>query len=376
MATGTIILPPNSTGQAVGFDTRASDSAYMQDAVLYGPDGTPISRVAPGGASRSALDVNIASSNSGLAARTTNTFGAAPGTIALPNTGNVANTTVTVPVGSAGNVTVDASASAYVGSFVFEASSDGGTTWSPIAMGREDGSAIDQGQTLSITAAYSRLWTTALPGITHFRVRATAWTSGTLTVGVTPGPFLTEPPPFNVALIDGSKLTYVGQQSGAQTTQASAFAGIIGALVGSTTKLIRLLRFELSLRSSTSTAGGSVPAYLMRTTTPYSGGTSSAGVVMPMDPFDPAPTASILAYTAAPYGGVAPANFFMQQVYVPANTGNSGGVGFPLIQETWGNRAGKAPVLRGAQQFAIALGATPGAPLAFSFTFEWTEEPL
>ena len=110
-------------------------------------------------------------------------------------TGTITTSTSAVTTGAigiAGNATISISGT-YAGvNATFEASDDGGTTYFPISAVRED-TGIAETTTGVLTANTSRIWTTAAPGFTNIRVRATAYTSGTANVRISPGSYPFEP---------------------------------------------------------------------------------------------------------------------------------------------------------------------------------------
>jgi len=111
-------------------------------------------------------------------------------------TGTITTSTSTVTTGNigvAGNITI-AIFGTYAGvSVIFEASPDGGTTYIPIGASREDTGGNEGSSAFALGTNAVRLWTTGAPGFTNFRVRATAYTSGTATVIILPGTYPIEP---------------------------------------------------------------------------------------------------------------------------------------------------------------------------------------
>jgi hypothetical protein len=105
-----------------------------------------------------------------------------------------ATSTVTTPspgIGLAGNVTIYMFGT-YAGvNAVFEISPDN-TNWFPVSATRED-TAMSETSTGVLAANTSRAWTTGAPGFSFFRVRATAWTSGTANVVIVAGTYPFEP---------------------------------------------------------------------------------------------------------------------------------------------------------------------------------------
>lgn len=111
--------------------------------------------------------------------------------------GTITTATSTVTTGNisrAGNITVGIIGT-YAGvSIIFEASPDGGpTNWYPVGLSREDTGGNEGGSAFALPSNTTRIWTTGSPGFTHFRVRATAFTSGTATVIIAPGGMPFEP---------------------------------------------------------------------------------------------------------------------------------------------------------------------------------------
>jgi len=72
----------------------------------------------------------------------------------------------------------------YVGTLAFDGSNDGGTTYNVLSATRSDGAAVEQssGALTNVT----RLWFVDVAGLTTFRLRCAAYTSGTLVITITP----------------------------------------------------------------------------------------------------------------------------------------------------------------------------------------------
>ena len=186
---------------------------------------------------KSGLDVNLAGSAGGV----TPTAGAI--TAAGANTPGTASTTsttgqVVAAVGTAGNATFHLVASAFVGTVVFEASLDGGLNYAPVMAIREDGTGGAQAEALSIAAASIRAYTVGLPGFSHFRVRASVFTSGSLAVYVQQGPFLVETSPTVTMLGNGDTVVVRASapltataQSAPQSTPAGAKGVVLTSAV-------------------------------------------------------------------------------------------------------------------------------------------------
>lgn len=117
--------------------------------------------------------------------------------VAYPvSTGSIttsATTVTTGAIGVAGNITV-AIFGTYAGvSVIFEASPDSGTTWIGVGASREDTGGNEGAAAFALPTNAARLWTTGAPGFTNFRVRATAFTSGSASVIILPGTMPFEP---------------------------------------------------------------------------------------------------------------------------------------------------------------------------------------
>jgi hypothetical protein len=178
-----------ATDEVTTLNGGASSAVKVQRVkVGFGDDGThrDASTLFP-------LPVSLASSG-GLATVGGSVTASATNT---PGTPVTASTTaqVVAATSAAGNATFHLVATAFVGTVVFEASVDGGLNYAPIIALREDGTGAETTSALSVAAAFIRQYTVALPGLAYFRVRCSAFTSGTLAVLIAPGPTLIEPNP-------------------------------------------------------------------------------------------------------------------------------------------------------------------------------------
>jgi hypothetical protein len=269
-------------------------------------------------------------------------------------------------VGAAGNATITINTAAFVGTLNFEASDDGGTTYYPLSAAREDATGQDSTVVYTITALYQRIWIVGLAGVTYFRVRCSAFTSGTAAIRITAGPMMVEPNPIATMVpTDGNKTTYAASSNFSPVATA---AQDIFTLTGSATRLVKLLRVEAQFWATTAaaiTAGG-----LVKRSTANSGGTSAAVTAIPLDANNVAATATALSYSVNPTAGTALGNIRSLKLAVPLNTS-------PPAAITWdfGTRPGQALALRGtAQVIALNLGGASVTGISASVTFEWTEE--
>jgi hypothetical protein len=127
------------------------------------------------------------------------------GATVAATTGTITTSTSTVAaaVTTAGNLTISIHGT-YAGvNAIFEASDDGGTTYYTVMVTRADGTGVES--TTGVIASLSRMWETACPGWTNFRVRATAYTSGTANIKVSQGGLIYEPNP--TVIIGGTLVT-------------------------------------------------------------------------------------------------------------------------------------------------------------------------
>lgn len=144
------------------------------------------------------------------------TGGAAP----TSTTGTVTTATSAVTTGDIGafnNVTVVVYGT-YAGvNITFEVSPDAGTTWVSIVGSRLDGTGTEA-STGVLPANTTRGWEFTLPAVNRFRVRATAWTSGTANVIIAAGSMPLEPvvnaiftkPPYNQKSYTNANVAYAG----------------------------------------------------------------------------------------------------------------------------------------------------------------------
>ena len=162
-------------------------------------------------------------------------------------TGNITSATSTVPlnVGRISNVMVYVAGTFAGVNFTFEGSlnSTNGTDgqWFAIQAVRSNANTIETTSgVLAAAPAYG--WELSVNGLNWFRVRATAWTSGTATIQIQPGAYATEPIPAaqisgtqpvsftQPALVAGAALIGdVGLQVRANATGAASIHHIVSA---------------------------------------------------------------------------------------------------------------------------------------------------
>jgi hypothetical protein len=319
--------------------------------------------------SKNGLDVNIAGSGAAF------TTAAQTISASATNVSGTASTTAmcVAAVASAGNATVTINTAAFVGTLVFEASDDGGTTYYTVAAGREDGTGQDYQVVYTITALYQRIWIVGLAGVTHFRVRCSAFTSGTAAIRITPGPFLIEPNPIALTMpVDGIKATYgAGHISGGGFASALTGGVAVWRLLGSASKVVKLTHLDVAVVIGGTAPTGFFPVVLRKASASTGGTTGTPLSSGPLDTNDPAATGAPVHYTAAPSGGgVSTAVIRLFRAAIAVGT-------FSWSWD-WSGHPAKCPTIRGTGEeihlaFIQTLGGT--SPTAtWTIAAEWTEE--
>lgn len=173
--------------------------------------------------------------------------------------------------------------------------------------------------------------------------------------------------PMSITPIDGIKNTY---SSAINTVTLAASPTDIFTITGSATKTIRILQVNFT-GSTTSNSGNLSDVRLIKRSTANSGGTSTTPVVVPFDSTSPAGTAVVTSYTANPTLGTTVGILKANRVRFQ----NDGGGSSPLVTWEFGNRPGKAIILRGTSEvLAINLNGVSITGGIYSCDIEWTEE--
>ena len=172
--------------------------------------------------------------------------------------------------------------------------------------------------------------------------------------------------PIRAEITPNSKTTYVASGTVVPVTGATDLVTIIG----SATKLVKLIRVVFSATILTAAINGSVS--IVKRSTADTGGTSTAPALIPLDSANAAATAVIAAYTANPTGlGTAVGAIWQAKyLYQIAASGN------PTVLTIDFNQLGQAGTLRGvAQQLALNLNAVAFASAgSVDYSFVFTEE--
>lgn len=181
-------------------------------------------------------------------------------------------------------------------------------------------------------------------------------------------------PPGQIAPIDGQKATYSAAKVGlVPGSAATDFA----TLTGSASKVVKLVKVELTA-TTTSATPAALDILLLKRSTANTGGTSTGSpTAVPHDSSNPAASATVLTYTAPPTTGNLVGTALKNDKYMMM-LATATATDFPAMQKlTWVWEGGQqAPTLRGvAEVLALNLaGATPTATASFDVTLTWTEE--
>ncbi len=140
------------------------------------------------------------------------------------------------------------------------------------------------------------------------------------------------------------------------------------SIAGSATKTIKIINIRLS---GYATANNNVPVALLKRSTANTGGTPTAVTKTPWDSANPAATATIATYGAAPTLGTLVGALCACQVELPATSG----VGGSIVQWNFNHLGGSPLILRGANEMVTlnAYGTTFPAGTNLNITIEWME---
>jgi len=175
--------------------------------------------------------------------------------------------------------------------------------------------------------------------------------------------------------LDGGKPTYSAAKQGLipAATPTDVFT-----IIGSASKVIRVLRLEIVVTSTVAT-GAAIDVLLLRRSTADTGGTSTTTAFIPHDSLDPSATAVFTTYTANPGALGTIIGVALRATKLMPTLATSTATDFPLPDRAFwdfGNRAGKGIVLRGvADTLAINLNSVSlAAGASMSIAAEITEE--
>ena len=171
--------------------------------------------------------------------------------------------------------------------------------------------------------------------------------------------------PGRMEITASSKATYVASGTVVPVTGATDLVTIIG----SATKLVKLMRVIFSGTIVTAAINGSVS--LVKRSTADTAGTSTAPTIIPLDSNNAAATAVLAAYTANPTLGTTVGTIWQAKyLYQIAASGN------PTVLTIDFSQLGQTGTLRGvAQQLALNLNAVAFASAgSVDYSFVFTEE--
>jgi hypothetical protein len=151
-----------------------------------------------------------------------------------------------------------------------------------------------------------------------------------------------------------------------------ALATDVFAIKGSATKTVKIWLIAINGQA---TGNDQIDLILVKRSTANSGGTPTTISAVPMDSANPAATAALVKYGAAPtLGTIVPGEVRDTQLSLPS----VGLLAFSSSTVIWefGTRGGQPLTLNGANE-VLALnfqGVSPPAGMNLSVTIEWTEE--
>lgn len=301
------------------------------------------------------------------------TTGAAVSTPDVITSGTMAalNAAVTADIIDMGS-TVFQLTGVFVATVVAEGSVDN-TNWTNLSIFPASGALTTAGVTA--TGSY-RVPSTG--GYSHIRLRASAYTSGTVTVQMTISNVVAAPQCFspnaqnmNVAAshVDGWKATY----SASITALAMANTPTdVFTITGSSTKTIRVTRIYLT---GIQTTGNTSSILLIRRSTANSAGTSTTPTIVQNDTNDAAATAVVRAYTVNPTLGTTVGTMATYAMYIPAAQPANANSPFIAPDLFAAVRPAEAIVLRGTTQvLAVNFNSTTVTGNSMNIFIEWTEE--
>jgi len=165
-----------------------------------------------------------------------------------PTVGTItsATSTVVLDVSRASNLSVTITGTFAGVNAIFEVSLDG-TNWIQTQAVRTNANTVE-GTTGVISAAPAYGWELSVNACAQFRVRATAWTSGTATVTLLPGSFATEPVPA----VPTHAVTIAAGSASIGTVTANSFAQAPVAAAGVLTGYLNPAAIALAVVKATS----------------------------------------------------------------------------------------------------------------------------
>jgi hypothetical protein len=244
-----VVLNPGSSGAAIATTSITRDSTTEQMQLIN--IGDPVTGTA----------VNVNSSGELLVANQNYS--------SVVTTGSITSATSVVSASTVGLPTVNFTIhGTYAGVNVTFEASDDGTNFYPINCARSDNTANELTSGV-LTANQSRSWAANVIGFTSFRVRATAWTSGTANVRITTMAVSTEPNPIVTIGSDVPTLSVA-------TTGTTTVTGTVN--LGTTSGIASTLYTNSTLAAATNSTTATMN-YCNSNTVFFTGTGASAGTV-------------------------------------------------------------------------------------------------
>lgn len=216
-------------------NTQVEDAVYVPGVLM------------PVGGVRRDADTSPVSANGDVHPMVFNSAGrlkvSAQPAIYTATTGNITGVSqnVSIDVSRASNVMFYCTGTFSTVNVTFEGSIDGGTNWFAVQAIRSNANTIET-TTGNLSAAPAYAWEASVNALTNFRLRSTAWTSGTQVWTIMPGAYATEPiPAAQVSATQPVSGTVAATQSGTWTVQPGNTANTTPWLVNPGTPTANIL---------------------------------------------------------------------------------------------------------------------------------------
>jgi hypothetical protein len=281
-----------------------------------------------------------------------------------------ANSTVTISNPSAlGNAVLEIQGT-WVGTIIVEGSNDAGLTWNPRSIIQT--SPAQLASTGVSADGYYRV--TGVGGYRILRARMTVYSSGSALVylNASVGTDVTgtiNTNPNNLLMSEGAANAIVSYSACATDLTISATPTDIFTLTGSATKVVTIMRVEIS---GTEAVVSMHEFDLVVRSSANSGGTFTNPTAVPHDPNDAAATAVATAYTASPTTlGTTVGTLWSKKFVIPATTG---------VDSSWPQvfdfgQYSQGEILRGtANQLAVTTDNLALSSSSLNICVRWTEQ--
>lgn len=206
-----------------------------------------------------------------------------PGSVSVGGGNIVANGgTVVLDVSRYSNLMIHCKGTFAGANCTFEGSIDGATTWFAVQAIRSNANTVEL-TTGALSAAPAYAWELSVNGLSHFRVRATAFTSGTQVWVFQPGTYATEPIPG--AQVTGTQpvsgtLTSAGTTTNTPATPTASIVNSAATTNGTVVKASAGTLYSITA-SNTNAAARYVKLYNSASVTV---GTTAVALTIPVPP--------------------------------------------------------------------------------------------